>query len=104
LRAQFRQVLDNPEITYFGNLSIGLQGDLTIDALRNCGFQVILVTAGAQGTKWLNLPGEHLTGVYHAKGLVAHYNKQPDFSTVPFHFGRKAAVVGAGNVMLDITR
>jgi ferredoxin--NADP+ reductase len=104
LRSQFRQVLDTPEITYYGNMSIGKQGDMTLDDLRACGFQAILVTAGAQGTKWLSMPGEHLTGVYHAKGLVAHYNRQPDFSQTPFHFGKRAAVVGAGNVMLDITR
>ena len=36
------------------------------------GFDAILVTVGAQGTKWLGLPGEELTGVYHAKDLVYH--------------------------------
>ena len=57
LRKQFRQVLENPNIHYFGNISIGTQGDLTIDKLWKFGFQAILVTAGAQGAKWLGLPG-----------------------------------------------
>jgi ferredoxin--NADP+ reductase len=29
LRKQFRQILDNPNIDYYGNLSIGAQGDLS---------------------------------------------------------------------------
>jgi len=104
LRTQFRQILDTPGITYFGNISIGSQGDLSLDDLRALGFQAILVTAGAQGTKWLGLPGEHLRGVYHAKDVVYHYNQLPPFSKKKFHFGKRVAVVGAGNVMLDIAR
>ena len=104
LRTQFRQALETPGLTYFGNITIGAKGDLHLDDLRALGFQAILVTAGAQGTKWLSLPGEHLTGVYHAKGLVYHYNQLPPYSKEEFHFGKRSAVVGAGNVMLDIAR
>jgi len=103
LRKQFRQVIDLPNIDYFGNISIGKQGDLSIDDLRALGFQAILVTAGAQGTKWLGLPGEDLEGVYHAKDVVYFYNKLPPFSQRKFRFGKRCAVIGAGNVMLDIS-
>ena len=75
LRRQFRQVLDNPNINYYGNVMIGTEGDFSLDDLRAMGFQAILVTAGAQGTKWLGLPGEDLTGVYQAKDVVYFYNK-----------------------------
>jgi ferredoxin--NADP+ reductase len=104
LRTQFRQVLDTPGLSYFGNVSVGAKGDLTLDDLRGLGFQAVLVTVGAQGTKWLGLPGEQLTGVYHAKDVVYHYNQLPPYSQKPFQFGKKVAIVGAGNVMLDITR
>lgn len=104
LRTQFRQVLNTPNLSYFGNVSIGTQGDLTLEDLRTLGFQAVLVTVGAQGTKWLGLPGEQLTGVYHAKDVVYHYNQLPPYSQKPFHFGKKVAIVGAGNVMLDIAR
>jgi ferredoxin--NADP+ reductase len=104
LRTQFRTVLDTPGLTYYGNVTIGSHGDLTLDDLRACGFQAILVTVGAQGTKWLGLPGEDLIGVYHAKDLVYHYNLLPPYTQMPFHLGKRAAVVGAGNVMLDISR
>lgn len=102
LRKQFRQVLDLPNIDYYGNVTIGTQGDLTLEDLRALGFQAILVTAGAQGTKWLGLPGENLEGVYHAKDVVYYYNQLPPYSQKPFRFGRRCAVIGAGNVMLDI--
>lgn len=103
LRKQFKQVLDVPNITYYGNISIGETGDLKLEDLRALGFQAILVTAGAQGTKWLGLPGEDLRGVYHAKDVVYFYNKLPPFSQQSFRFGKRCAVIGAGNVMLDIT-
>lgn len=103
LRKQFRQVLDLPNIDYYGNVTVGTQGDLTLDDLRAFGFQAILVTAGAQGTKWLGLPGEDLRGVYHAKDVVYFYNQLPPYSQQSFRFGKRCAVIGAGNVMLDIT-
>lgn len=104
LRKQFRSVLEMLNIDYYGNVTIGAQGDLSLDDLRALGFQAILVTAGAQGTKWLGLPGENLTGVYHAKDVVYYYNKLPPFAQKPFRFGRRCAIVGAGNVMADIAR
>lgn len=104
LRKQFRSVLEHPNIDYYGNVTIGAQGDLSLDELRALGFQAVLVTAGAQGTKWLGLPGEQLTGVYHAKDVVYFYNKLPPFAQKSFRFGKRCAIVGAGNVMADIAR
>ena len=103
LRNQFRQILSSPHLKYYGNITIGKNGDLSLEDLRQAGFQAVLVTAGAQGTKWLGLPGEELTGVYHAKDLVYHYNRLPPFSQRKFAIGRRVAVIGVGNVMLDIT-
>jgi ferredoxin--NADP+ reductase len=104
LRKQFRGVLANPNIDYYGNVTVGAQGDLSLEDLRAFGFQAILVTAGAQGTKWLGLPGEQFTGVYHAKDVVYFYNKLPPFAQKPYRFGKRCAIVGAGNVMMDIAR
>ena len=105
LRKQFRQILQIPEIEYYGNVSVGQAGDLSLSDLRAAGFQAVLVAAGAQGTKWLGLPGEELSrGVYHAKDLVYHYNKLPPYSQQEFHIGRRVALIGVGNVMLDIAR
>jgi len=103
LRKQFRQVLDLPNLDYYGNVTVGEQGDLTLNDLRALGIQAILATVGAQGTKWLGLPGEDLVGVYHAKDVVYYYNGLPPYSHKPFSFGKRCAIIGAGNVMLDIT-
>jgi ferredoxin--NADP+ reductase len=102
LRKQFRQLLALPQIEYWGNVSIGQAAELTLDDLRGFGFQAVLVTVGAQGTKWLGLPGEDLRGVYHAKDLVYYYNRLPPYSQQSFEMGRRVAIIGVGNVMLDI--
>ena len=102
LRKQFRQILDSPGISYFGNATVSKDGSLTLDELRSMGFQAIMVSVGAQGTKWLGLPGEDFKGVYHAKDIVYHYNKLPPFSTKEFAIGKRVALVGVGNVMMDI--
>jgi ferredoxin--NADP+ reductase len=104
LRKQFRHILETPNIEYFGNLVVGQNGDLSLKELAVLGFQAVMVTVGAQGTKWLGLPGEDLLGVYHAKDIVYHYNKLPPFSQKKFTIGNHVALIGVGNVMLDIAR
>ena len=102
LRKQFRQILEIPNLHYFGNVTVGENGDLKLAELQALGFQAVMVTAGAQGTKWLGLPGEDLKGVYHAKDIVYHYNKLPPYSTQEFAVRGRVAIVGVGNVSLDI--
>jgi len=104
LRKQFRGAMDNPNLEYFGNIVVGENGDITLDELRELGFDAVLVSAGAQGTKWLGLPGEELEGVYHAKEVVYAYNNLPPYSQKNFHFGKRCAIIGAGNVMVDVAR
>ncbi|MBN2006145.1 MAG: FAD-dependent oxidoreductase [Anaerolineae bacterium] len=102
LRKQFRKILASPEITYYGNVGVGEDGDVTLPELRQMGFAAILVAVGAQGTKWLGLPGEDLVGVYHSKPLLYHYNHLPPFSEQEFFIGKRVALIGVGNVMADI--
>jgi len=104
LRKQFRQALDQPNIDYYGNITVGANGNIMLDDLRALGFDAILVTVGAQGTKSLGLPGEDLEGVYHAKDVVYFYNKLPPFSQRKYLLGKRCAIIGAGNVMVDIAR
>lgn len=105
LRKQFRQILQLPNLDFYGNVTVGENGDLTLEDLKSAGYKAILVTAGAQGTKWLGLPGEEIPrGVYHAKDIVYHYNRLPPNSLKTYHIGKRVALVGVGNVMLDIAR
>ncbi|GIL14906.1 MAG: NADPH-ferredoxin reductase FprA [Chloroflexota bacterium] len=102
LRAQFEKILALPQIEYFGNVTIGAHGALTLSELLEAGFDAVLVTVGAQGTKWLDLPGEQLRGVYHAKDLVYYYNRLPPFSGGNFEIGKNIVIIGVGNVMMDM--
>jgi ferredoxin/flavodoxin---NADP+ reductase len=102
LRKQFRQILENSNLTYLGNVSVGISSGLGLDDLHEIGFQAVLVTVGAQGTKLLGIPGEELRGVYHAKDIVYHYNQLPPFSHEDFWVCCRVALIGVGNVMLDI--
>ena len=105
LRKQFLQILKDPAIDYFGNTIVGESGDLSLNKLQQLGFQAIVVAVGAQGTKWLGLPGEDTPqGVYHAKDIVYYYNDLPPFSQQHYYIGRRVAIIGVGNVMLDIAR
>jgi ferredoxin--NADP+ reductase len=102
LRRQFHKILTDSLITYLGHVTISNKGDLTVPDLEALGFDALVYAIGAQGTKYLGVEGERLPGVYHAKDLVYHYNRLPPFSERPFPIGRRVAIVGVGNVMVDI--
>jgi len=102
LRKQFKKILADPKVFYLGHITVGRNQALTLDELKGMGFGAIVVTAGAQGTKKLGIEGEDTLGVYHAKDVVYHYNSLPPFSERHFEIGRCVAIIGMGNVMVDI--
>lgn len=102
LRRQFQKILGDPRVTYLGHVTVAEHGSLTVPELGAMGFDALVFAIGAQGTKYLGIEGERLPGVYHAKDLVYHYNRLPPFSERPYPMGRRVAIVGVGNVMVDI--
>jgi len=104
LRKQFAKVLSLPNVHYFGGVAVGAQQKLTIEDLRAFKPAAIVFANGAQGTKKLGLPGEDAKGVYSAKDFVFFYNQLPPFSSQDFSTGKRIAIVGMGNVMVDIAR
>jgi len=102
LLAQFRRILEMPNIHYFGNIIVGQNGDIKVKQLREMGFDAFMVTTGAQLNSKLNLPGEDLEGVYHANDIVFYYNRLPKHAAKAMIFGTNVAIIGVGNVMLDI--
>lgn len=102
LRKQFKKILSDPRVFYFGHVNVGEGKDVTLKALEDVGFSAIVVAAGAQGTKKLGIPGEDCIGVYHAKDVVYHYNKLPPFSQQRYEIGHRVAIIGMGNVMVDV--
>ncbi|MGC2499260.1 MAG: FAD-dependent oxidoreductase [Acidobacteriaceae bacterium] len=104
LRKQFAKVLAMPNVHYFGNVKIGAAYDVTLDDLARMAPSAVVFACGAQGYNRLNLPGEDARGVYSAKDFVYHYNQLPPFATEDFSAGKRIAVIGMGNVALDIAR
>lgn len=103
VRKQFRQILADPRIHYLGHVKLGQQADLTLDELREIlQPSAVVIACGAQGTKALGIPGDNAPGVYHAKDLVYHFNGLPGFSERDFKMGDRVAIIGVGNVMVDI--
>ncbi len=102
LRKQFSKVLSLPNVHYLGHVSVSSQAELSIPELRDFLPSAMVFAVGAQGTKKLGLPGENARGVYAAKDYVYHYNQLPPFASQDFSVGKRVAIVGMGNVMVDI--
>ncbi|MGH9798922.1 MAG: FAD-dependent oxidoreductase [Blastocatellia bacterium] len=103
VRKQFRLILADPHIHYIGHVKVGQQADLTLDELRDLlKPSAIVIASGAQGTKALGIPGDNAIGIYHAKDLVYHFNGLPEFTKRDFQMGDRVAIIGVGNVMVDI--
>ena len=102
LRKQYWELLEQPNVHYFGNISIGNGKDLTVDEVRGLGASAVVFAIGAQGTKAIGVEGDSAKGVFHAKDVVYHFNRLPGFGDKPFDMGKHVAVIGAGDVMVDI--
>ncbi len=104
LRKQFAKILALPNLAYYGHLPVGDEYALPAAELREMNPAAIVFAVGAQGTKSLGLPGENVRGVYSAKDFVYQYNLLPPFASMDFSTGKRVAIVGMGNVMVDIAR
>ncbi|HET6841333.1 MAG TPA: FAD-dependent oxidoreductase [Candidatus Angelobacter sp.] len=102
LRKQFAKVFSLPNVHYLGHVSVRNGGDITIPELREFSPSAMVFAVGAQGTKKLGLPGEDARGVYAAKDFVYYYNQLPPYASQDFSVGRRVAIVGMGNVMVDL--
>ncbi|WP_455387650.1 FAD-dependent oxidoreductase [Petrachloros mirabilis] len=102
LKKQYWELLQQPNVHYFGNVSIGNGKDLTVDDVRALGASAVVFSIGAQGTKAIGVEGDSAQGVFHAKDVVYHFNRLPGFGDRPFDMGKHVAVIGAGDVMVDI--
>jgi ferredoxin/flavodoxin---NADP+ reductase len=103
LKKQYWELLERPNVHYFGNVSIGNGKDLTVEEVRNLGAGAVVFSIGAQGTKAIGVEGDSAKGVFHAKDVVYHFNRLPGFGDRPFDMGTHVAVIGAGDVMVDVS-
>src|ERR1041385_2231916 len=102
LKKQYWELLERSNVHYFGNVSVGNGKDLTVDEVRKLGASAVVFSIGAQGTKAIGVEGDSAKGVFHAKDVVYHFNRLPGFGDRPFEMGKHVAIIGAGDVMVDI--
>ncbi len=81
---------------------------LSIDDLKQMGFEAIFIGTGAGLPKFMEIPGENLNGVYSANEFLTRINlmkgyKFPEYDT-PVVRHKKLAVIGGGNVAMDAAR
>ena len=102
LRKQYWELLEQPHVHYFGNVCIGKGKDVTVEDVCGLGASAVVFSIGAQGTKAIGVEGDSAKGVFHAKDVVYHFNRLPGFGDRPFDMGKHVAVIGAGDVMVDV--
>ncbi len=80
---------------------------ITLEQLKEDGFDAIFLCSGAGLPKMLGIPGENLNGVSSANEFLTRVNlmhaNEPQTAT-PLRVGEKAAVIGGGNVAMDAAR
>jgi len=96
-----REVLDRGDIRIFGNVRFG--EDLTLDDLKKHYHAVIFAT-GAIRDAALDIPGIDAAGSYGAADFVSWYDGHPDFPREWPLDAESVAVIGNGNVALDVAR
>ncbi len=99
---RYDQVAEGETVRFVGNVRVG--EDVSIAELGLLYDAVILAT-GAPNDRKLGIPGEELRGVIGSAAFVGWYNGHPDFADLdPPLDGEAAAVIGNGNVALDVAR
>ena len=96
-----REVLDSGDIRIFGNVRYG--ADITLDDLKRH-YHAVIFSTGAIRDAALEIPGIDAHGSYGAADFVSWYDGHPD---VPREWPLEAqsvAVIGNGNVALDVAR
>lgn len=98
----YDKVAAHPRFRFFGNVAVGR--DLGADDLARH-YHAVIWAVGAESDRALGIPGEDLPGSHTATEFVGWYNGHPDFRDRTFDLTQEAAaVVGVGNVAMDVTR
>ncbi|WP_438354125.1 FAD-dependent oxidoreductase [Microbacterium sp. CJ88] len=96
-----REVLDRGDIRIFGNVRFG--EDITLDDLKRH-YNAVIFSTGAIRDTDLAIPGIDADGSYGAADFVSWFDGHPDVPrTWPLE-AESVAVIGNGNVALDVSR
>lgn len=95
------KILQRGDIRLLGNVEVGR--DITIDDLQ-AKYDAVILATGADRDAPLNIPGVDLPESYGASEFVYWYDGHPDVArTWPLE-AKEVAVIGMGNVALDVAR
>ncbi|HZN52110.1 MAG TPA: FAD-dependent oxidoreductase [Methylomirabilota bacterium] len=98
----FDKVAASPGFRFFGGVDFGKH--VTLADLKTHYHQIVYCT-GAQTDRRMGIPGEDLAGSHPATEFVAWYNGHPDYRDCVFDLSQESvAVVGVGNVAVDVVR
>ena len=95
------EVLDRGDIRFFGNVEYGK--DITLDDLKTH-YNAVIFSTGAVKDANLNIPGIDLERSFGAAAFVNWYDAHPDFERSWDLSAKEIAVLGNGNVALDVAR
>ena len=96
-----QKVLDKPAVRFFGNVEYGV--DIKLDDLRQF-YDAVIFSTGAATDRPLDIPGIDLPGSYGAADFVSWYDGHPDVPRTWPLTATSVAVLGVGNVALDVAR
>lgn len=98
----YDKIASNPAFRFFGNVEVGR--DIMREELAAY-YHGIIYAVGARADRRMWIPNEHLPGSHSATEFVGWYNAHPDYRRLRFNLqGESAAVVGNGNVAMDVAR
>ncbi|MEK9644486.1 MAG: FAD-dependent oxidoreductase [Alphaproteobacteria bacterium] len=98
----YERTLQDERVRYLGNVEVGR--DISIDELLEI-YDAVVLAYGAPHDNKLGIEGENLANVYGSNAFVGWYNGHPDFKDLnPDLDIDAAAIIGVGNVALDVSR
>ncbi|UCE73876.1 MAG: FAD-dependent oxidoreductase, partial [Methanomassiliicoccales archaeon] len=95
----------NAEIDYIKKKGVEIKlntefgKDITLESLKNDGYDAFFLGVGAHGSKRLAIPGEDLEGVIPGVDFLRDINLGKDVA-----IGKRVAVIGGGDVAIDSVR
>jgi NADPH-dependent glutamate synthase beta subunit-like oxidoreductase len=99
---RYDKVAESDGVGFVGNVAVG--SDVSVEELLGL-YDAVILAIGAPHDRKLGIPGEELAGVVGSAEFVGWYNGHPDFADLaPALDGAAAAVIGNGNVALDVAR
>ena len=98
----FEKISDHERFRLLANVEIGR--DISLEELQSH-YDAVVLAVGTSKGRSLGIPGEDLKNSWSSAEFVPWYNGHPDFQNLPVDLsGKRAVVIGAGNVALDIAR